>query len=191
MDPGEGDDSSAAAARAGEERDLRRRVLRGDVEAWRILWERSFDRTYAFCLRRTGEPALADDAVQESWLVAVRRIREFDPDRASFDAWILGIARRVSLAQLRRQHRQRSCDVDVAALGAEPDASNQETADLVTFTLAGLPRRYRDVLRAKYVDGHSVATIAQSFSLTDKAVESLLSRARAAFRQKYRTLTTD
>jgi DNA-directed RNA polymerase specialized sigma24 family protein len=40
-------------------------------------------------------------------------------------------------------------------------------------------------LRAKYLDTLSVASIAEGMGLSEKAVESLLSRARAAFRELY------
>jgi RNA polymerase sigma-70 factor (ECF subfamily) len=48
-----------------------------------------------------------------------------------------------------------------------------------------LPARYEAVLRAKYLDGRSVADVAAAHGETAKAVESLLTRAREAFRQAY------
>ncbi len=47
------------------------------------------------------------------------------------------------------------------------------------------PERYEAVLRAKYLDQQSVAAIAETWNETPKAVESLLTRAREAFRQAY------
>ena len=54
--------------------------------------------------------------------------------------------------------------------------------------LASLSERHEAVLRAKYLEQHSVADIAAEWDETPKAVESLLSRARAAFREAYQLL---
>ncbi|HBI44343.1 MAG TPA: hypothetical protein DDY78_16050, partial [Planctomycetales bacterium] len=53
--------------------------------------------------------------------------------------------------------------------------------------LSALPDRYEAVLRAKYLDGRSVIDIAAESGETPKAIESLLSRARQAFRDAYGT----
>jgi RNA polymerase sigma-70 factor (ECF subfamily) len=62
----------------------------------------------------------------------------------------------------------------------------REEAEQVARVLAELPEHYEAVLRAKYLDGASMADIAHERGESVKAVESLLSRAREAFRQAYR-----
>jgi RNA polymerase sigma-70 factor (ECF subfamily) len=63
--------------------------------------------------------------------------------------------------------------------------ADRERAERVAAALAGLPERYEGVLRMKYLDRLSVAEIAATSGETEKAVESLLTRARAAFREAY------
>ena len=58
-------------------------------------------------------------------------------------------------------------------------------AERVARALATLPDRYEAVLRAKYLEGRSVQDIASAWDETPKAVESLLTRARQAFRKAY------
>jgi len=58
----------------------------------------------------------------------------------------------------------------------------------IAGTLLALPARYRAVLKAKYEEHLAVAEIAAEWGETPKGVESLLSRARAAFREAYRRL---
>src|SRR5262245_41048361 len=71
---------------------LRAAVLAGDGGAWRSLYERHFDALYAYVrLRAGGDGELSDEAVQECWLTAVRRLRDFDPGRGTFAAWLRGI----------------------------------------------------------------------------------------------------
>jgi RNA polymerase sigma-70 factor (ECF subfamily) len=58
----------------------------------------------------------------------------------------------------------------------------EETAEMVNMTMSQLPPHYREALEAKYVNGLSVRDIAASSSISEKAAESLLTRAREAFR---------
>src|SRR5688572_22753025 len=88
--------------RAASEQRLRRAVLAGDERAWRTLYDNAFGPLYAYAhWRCAGLRDLADDIVQETWLIAVRRLRDFDPDQAPFLAWLRGIAANVPRHQLR------------------------------------------------------------------------------------------
>ncbi len=57
------------------------------------------------------------------------------------------------------------------------------------MTLDALPRAYGDALEWKYVHGHSVREIAARLNLGEKAAESLLTRARQAFRDGFAAVT--
>jgi RNA polymerase sigma-70 factor (ECF subfamily) len=175
--------------RACRERGLRAAVLAGDEAAWRAWYEASFAGLYAYVVWRLGgENELADEIVQETWLTAVRRIRTFDPARASFAVWIRGIAANT----LRNHWRKRKATPTASAklqeaAGASADlgALKLEQAQSVAFALAQLPDNYEAVLRAKYLEQKPVAQIADEWGASAKMIESLLTRARKAFRQIY------
>ena len=176
------------ADRVWRERGLREAVLAGNERAWRIWYDESFAALDGYVAWRCGGLRdLADEALQETWLVAVRRIRDFQPDRASFLAWLRGIAGGVIRNRLRRQARDHtivSLNGDLAS--APTDASRErERQERVAQALAALPEHYEAVLRAKYLDGKSMAEISAEWNDSPKAVESLLTRAREAFRQTY------
>lgn len=166
-----------------DERLLRRAVLAGDEAAWRVLYDRHFGWLYHYALYRSrGDIPAAQDLVQEAWEVAVRRIRRFDPDRAPFRAWIKGIADH--LARNRdRKHGRETATADVDG-GLAPEGAH-EARDMVALVMSALPARYRRVLLARYREEHSVQDIARDWNVSYKAAESLLSRARAAFRRAY------
>ena len=174
-----------AERRQWEEEALRAAVLAGDESAWRVLYERHFDALFAHvCARAGGDPERARDAVQECWMTAVRRMRSFDPAKGSFGHWLRGIANRVLLGQRRRWARRQR----LAETGLEMSATNagqtfSDVAERVVWVLAELPEDYAAVLRAKYEEQQPVAEIAESWGRSAKAIESLLSRARAAFRK--------
>ena len=172
--------------RAWRERGLRDAVLAGDEQAWRTWYDESFAGLYAYVLWRCGGLRdRADEVVQETWLTAVRRLRAFDPGAGPFAGWLRGIAANLLRNYFRREGRRarRTQPLD----GEPPVAVHKERADAerVAQALCVLPEQYEAVLRAKYLEGQSVADIAAERDESPKAVESLLTRAREAFRQVY------
>lgn len=181
----------AADEQRADEAVLREAVLRGSEAAWRALYDRHFDALYGYVRwRLRGDAARADDVVQECWVTAVRRIRDFDADRAAFGTWLRGIADYTILNNARKWGRRESfesqLDETVAARPAQ--LANAVESECVSVALAALPEHYRDVICAKYRDGKSVVEIADGRGLSPKAIESLLTRARNAFRREYRRL---
>jgi RNA polymerase sigma-70 factor (ECF subfamily) len=170
---------------ADDERRLHRAVLHGDELAWRSLYDASFADLDAYVLWRCGGLRdRADDIVQETWLIAVRRIGDFDPERGLFLAWLRGIAANVLRNHFRRRTEQPLVGDDHPAPG-DAELERREQAEQIARALIGLPERYEKVLRAKYLDRLTVEEIAARTDETPKAIESLLSRARAAFRAAY------
>ncbi|HVS39050.1 MAG TPA: sigma-70 family RNA polymerase sigma factor [Gemmataceae bacterium] len=171
--------------RVWRERGLRDAVRAGDETAWKTLYEESFAGLYAYVRWRCGGLRdAADDIVQETWLTAVRRIGRFDPARGRFADWLRGIA-----ANLLRNHFRRARRQPISGRLRDParPADEPGRAERIAGALAALPEHYEAVLRAKYLDGRTVADIAAAGGETPKAVESLLSRARQAFRDAYGT----
>ena len=183
--------SMHSGERVWRERGLRSAVLAGDERAWQTWYEEAYAGLRAYVgWRCAGLGDLADEAVQETWLAAVRRIRSFDPERAPFAAWLRGIAAHVLRNLLRRRAARAGkflpLNGEVAAdSSAEAALDSRDRAERIACALAALPDRYEAVLQAKYLDQQSVAEMAAAWGETPKAVESLLTRARQAFREVY------
>ena len=173
------------------EQALREAVLAGNQAAWRALYERHFAALYGYAFHRAGRDAdRTDEIVQETWLVAVRRIADFDPGRGAFDGWLKGIADHVLQSQRRRWQRDHSADGRAVSERTGPGADDgAETRELLALALTALPASYQAVLQAKYQEQLTVREIADRLGHTAKAVESLLSRARAAFREQWHRLS--
>jgi RNA polymerase sigma-70 factor (ECF subfamily) len=170
------------------ERATRDAVLAGDAGAWRRWYDAHFDRLAAYARWRCGGlRGLTDDVLQETWLVAVRRLRTFDPARGTFFDWLRGIASNAARAAVRARCRRdkRNRPLATAADRPAPAVATDDTAARVAAALAAVPDRYEAVLRAKYLDRQTVDEIAAARGDSPKAVESLLSRARQAFREAY------
>jgi RNA polymerase sigma-70 factor (ECF subfamily) len=170
--------------RVWRERGLRDAALAGDETAWRALYEDAFAALHGYALWRCGGLRdRADDVTQETWLTAVRRLRAFDPGRGDFASWLRGIAANLLRNLYRKERRGGQVRLLDGAAPTAPDGiAARERAEVVVAALASLPDHYEAVLRAKYLDGLAVADIAAVSGMTEKAVESLLTRARQAFR---------
>lgn len=169
---------------------LRSAILAGDEQAWRTCYEEHFDALYGYVLWRTGgRRDWADEIVQETWMVAVRRVRKFDPRQGLWRDWLRGIAANVIRNYLRRlagrEQRMRPLETDQAEPTTCPEIESCERAERISAALASLPEHYEMALRWKYLDQRAVTEIAAESGQTTKAVESLLTRARAMFRRNY------
>ncbi len=170
------------------ERAVRDAVLAGDTAAWRAWYDEHFARLAAYVAWRCGNiPDLTDDVLQETWLTAVRKLRSFDPAKAPFAAWLCGIAANTARNAIRSRRRQRKRTESIGEHqpASDVDRAAIDRAERVADALSTLPDHYEAVLRAKYLDRMTVEEIAASRGESLKAVESLLARARQAFREAY------
>lgn len=148
------------------------------------VYRQTIGPVYAYVSRRVGgDTGLAEDLVQETWMRAL----DAWPARGMPDvplAWLVRVARNTMVSYFRRI-RPESIDpaeIDLEAPGFAPESA--ETAALVTWGLSRLRRAHVDVLEAFYFDGKSVRDIARERSLSERAVEGRLRRARAKLKKK-------
>jgi RNA polymerase sigma-70 factor (ECF subfamily) len=189
------------------------RALKGEAEAIQALSHEMLTPLYSFCLYRVGRNRhLCEEVVQETLVRAIRDLDKYEPERAGGDIfpWLTGLARNEIHRVLARDKSTVSLeslwekmDREILTVCARMDAEpfndevlkREETRELVNATMSQLPPRYREALEAKYVAGKSVRDIAGLFSISEKAVESQLVRAREAFRATFtalaRNLQTD
>ena len=130
-----------------------------------------------------------EDVVSETFLAALRTVADYDPQHGTVYGWLLGIARNKLRDHWRKAaHRREEAGLEPGTLtdpqAAEPDQGLlvREVQDAVLDTLGRLDDDERLVLEWKYVERLSVREIATRLGRTEKAVEALLFRARAAFR---------
>jgi RNA polymerase sigma-70 factor (ECF subfamily) len=160
--------------------------------AWAQAYEMHAGDVFVFLAHLLhGDKAAAEEIHQETWLAALAGIDAFDVKRGELRAWIFGIARRKVALYFRRRAGVRDEAGDGGQIAAAIDHGTilpddllgaVERNDAVRAALAALGADARGALVAKYVDGQSVQEVAQRLGRTPKAVESLLSRARARMR---------
>jgi RNA polymerase sigma-70 factor (ECF subfamily) len=190
-------DASPRAAPHAADRELAARALDGDGRACTELIERHSSALYRFSLARlAGDRELARDTVQAAMTKALSRLETYRGDSSLF-TWLCACCRNEILMHLRRSRSApQQVELDEAAQPAvgspvrrEPDPETTllrtESARRVHMTLDLLPPRYAQALEWKYVEQLPVLEIAQRLGVGPKAAESLLVRARNAFRASY------
>lgn len=173
-------------------------MLDGDERAFSEFFDEYFARLYRFALPRlNGNVDAAQEVVQATLCIVMRKLNTFRGEAALF-TWICQICRHQIVDHLRqvRRHSERVVLIEdnpqiQAALDAiqapeheEPERryDRGQIGTLVRAVLDRLPARYGDALEWKYVDGLSVEEIGTRLGIGTTAAQSLLARARVAFR---------
>lgn len=175
------------------------RMVRGDEGAFGEFFESHFAPLFRFAMPRVANDAqVAEDVVQATLCRAVRKLSSYRGEAALL-TWLCTFCRHEISAYFEKASRVPPMvdllddipEVRAAleSLGAaeRPEAALQrnETSRLVQLVLDRLPGRYGDALEWKYIDGLSVAEIAERLNIGVKAAESMLTRARTAFRDAF------
>ncbi len=158
-------------------------VVAGDRFALRILYDRHAPWLVLRLSRRCGDPAVVDQAVQDTFLAVWRK-----PDRYQHDgavaAWIWGIGIRRLIDQLRR----RPADTwpalrDEAQVSAEDQVLlGVEHGDLAGV-LHGLSPELRAVVQATALDGLTTREAGRLLGIPAGTVKTRMSRARTQMRE--------
>ena len=181
------------------DRTVARRILSGDERAFRALFDEFFPRLFRFAMARLdGDREAAADVVQQTFCKAIDKLDSYRGEAALY-TWFCQVCRNAIVDYCRATNRRTervvlyedfaNVQAILAALTApvveqpETTAWQRDIRRLVQATIDALPARYGDVLEWKYVDGRSVSEIAERLGSSAKAAESMLTRARTAFRE--------
>ncbi len=175
---------------------LARALLEGNERHFDIFFEEYFPRLYRFALTRLeSDEEAVRDVVQATLSNAVRSMKSYRGDASMF-TWLCTICRNEIAAHYRKLSRSVpavAADDEAirpilesleAGASASPDSRHQrlQVVRLVQEVLDHLPTNYGNALEWKYIDGFSVSEIAARLEVSEVAAQSVLARARNAFR---------
>src|SRR5262245_37953698 len=184
--------------------DLARRLRSGDESAFEEFFAEYFPRLYRFArVRLGGDDEAAEEVVQASLIKALAKVRTYRGEAALF-TWLCSFCRHEISAWYRLNGKARVSLADdapdtravldaVATLSRddpEQEYERRELSRLVHATLEHLPGKYSQALVWKYLEGTAVEEIGRRLGLGYKAAESLLTRARQAFREGFALMRT-
>lgn len=148
------------------------------------LYDRHLTAVYSYARNRIGESD-AEDLTAEVFLAAVKAIR--GGNKAIDAAWLIGVARNKVIDNWRRR-TVRSAKLHLVAsrhVELPPDWVDGGVSGHVMTALESITSRHRSVLMMQAVHGMAVKEIASQTGDSISSTESLLRRAKVAFRQAY------
>lgn len=177
--------------------DLVARARAGDIEAWRVLFERHREAAYRVAWRILSHAEDALDAVQDAFVRAFENLGGFD-GRSSFRTWLLRIvanraidvrrARRVRVVQSLDAGRagESGTEVAVAAESGNPAAPVEEAelAERIRQAVASLPEGQRVVVELYSSGEMTYEEIAEVLGIPVGTVMSRLFHARKKLRER-------
>jgi RNA polymerase sigma-70 factor (ECF subfamily) len=165
----------------------------GEATAFDELYRRYFDRLRAFCQRRVGDRADAEELAQEAFVRALQALPRLEGERR-FYPWLTVIAGRLCIDHHRRHHRVETTDeVDLGAVDDGHDARLQCQSELqhLDQALLRLTSRHAEVLDLRERHGLTYDEIAGTLGVPHSTVEALLFRARKALRREFRLVSAE
>jgi len=162
-------------------------ILKGDREAFELLYETYFRRIYRFALRRLGDAGEAEDVAQEVFLTVIKVLPSFQ-GTSSLLVWMFGITRNKVNRRFRgRRARLESLDEgEGSELAAEQPSTDQAVEArrmldrceaVIENDLTPLQRR---IFHLKHLRQQSIRTIATALGKSEDAIKANLYRMRRA-----------
>jgi len=172
------------------------RLKTGDTEAFDRLFERHARAVVNFTYRFVRNRAIAEDLAQEVFLRVYESASSYEV-KARFTTWLYRIATNVCLNELRRPHSrlERNCGESPWMLGEgirAPDSLERvEVAHALRGALAQLPEKQRIAFILNKYQELSYAEVAEVMRISDKAVKSLIHRAKETLARKLAPLLSE
>jgi RNA polymerase sigma-70 factor (ECF subfamily) len=161
---------------------LTRRMADGDEDSYREFYGLYSHRLFAYLYVIThGNDELARELLQQTMIRVAKYVRAFD-DEEIFWKWLANLARSAFIDETRKHNRY------LGALKRLWHSLRGETpafpgSDALSDHLQALPEEDRLLLTKKYLEGLSIRELAEHFKVTEKAIESRLTRARAKIKE--------
>jgi RNA polymerase sigma-70 factor (ECF subfamily) len=187
---------STDAKMVPQDEGLVRRAQGGDDEAFRDLMETYKRRAYGVALGIVGDPDEAQDVVQDAFVKAYYRLKEFRFG-ANFYTWFYRILVNQAIDRWRKSSRSPTVSFSetwVSGESSEPEAmvypkspeemaGNRELAEGITRAIAALPEYHRTVILLREVEGMAYEEIARVLDCSVGTVMSRLHYARAKLKE--------
>lgn len=159
--------------------------MRDTQREFQEMYEAAMPVVYGFLLLRSGgNISLAEDLTAETFTAAVQEYKAGRAEAVTI-SWLRTVAKRRLIDHWRREQiaRSNSPQTDLAVASTELGLAER---DQIVGALGQLREDERRALVLRHLEGYSVGEVADVLDRTPKATESLLGRARSAFRAAYR-----
>jgi RNA polymerase sigma-70 factor (ECF subfamily) len=179
----------AASSFDADDLALSRALVAGDAEAFRFFVERETPKVFRTCYRILGRIDEAEEATQESFVLAYRALQTFRGDGPA-GAWVARIATRESWRRATQGARRRSLTapleaaaLTMAARGPLDQTLDAEERERVRLAVAALRDPYREIVTLRFFGDLSIAEIATTVRRPEGTVKAQLHRGLRQLRE--------
>jgi RNA polymerase sigma-70 factor (ECF subfamily) len=187
----------ASSQPAPDDEALLVRIANSDSQALALLYERYARLVYSLALRILGSGELAEDIVQETFWRVWRRNATYRTGRGSVVGWISGIARNLSIDELRRQRARPNVvydtetnpvlrDIVDGRMDVAGAALESERRRLIAAALQQMTAEQRQAIELAYFGGLSQSEIAERLH---SPIGTIKTRIRSGLRKLREILT--
>jgi RNA polymerase sigma-70 factor (ECF subfamily) len=181
------------AVAADSDRHLVARVRMGDKAAFEQLFQRHYRPVQRILCRMLGDPVLADDLAQDTFLALYMHPPQLQADDELVRAWLYRVALNRGYNALRSRRRQQehlpALSSPAPEVDPEQEALRAEERAHVRAALAALPERQAKLLLLRQEEGLKYAEIAAILEVAPGSIGTLLVRAERAFQLAFEHLT--
>lgn len=167
--------------------DVITRPRKFDSGAITALYEKNRLGVFRFLYYRVGDPQIAEDLTSEVFLRMITALEKYQPQSASFEAWLYQIARNLAIDHYRkasvRNHVPLEDNLTVETQDVDKTVDRNLTHELLRRALAKLNEIQRDVVVLRFVNGLSIAVVAQTLHKSEDSIKSLQRRALIELRE--------
>jgi RNA polymerase sigma-70 factor, ECF subfamily len=154
---------NARALTVADDRDLLVAIKRRNAPAFEVIYRRYAVPVHAIVYRILGDAAMTDEVTQIAFVRLWERADGINPDRLNMRAWLIAVAHRAAIDQLRR--RRPSAPLDEVMDNVSPDqtdapALEAERRSTVRSALDALPHEQKVAIELAYFGGLTQAEIA-------------------------------
>jgi len=158
------------------------RARRGDLHACESIYRLYQGPAYTIAYRICQCPSLAQDVLQEAFINAFKRLRQFRGD-APFWGWLRRVIINQAISMLRRQPDFAPLELSEFHGSIAGDQGRVELSTDLSDAFAQLEPQDRTVVWLHDVEGYNHSEIAELFGMTESFSKTRLSRARARLRE--------
>jgi len=176
--------SAAEIPRGGDDERRLIEAAKADPRRFGELYERHFDRVYAFVARRAGGRGEAEDLTAEVFHHALAHLGRFEWRGVPFVAWLLQIARNTVADRWQRIAREREVSAPEPRDHGHPDDPDRRA--MLAELVGQLPGDQQRVVFDRFVEQRSIREIARALGRTEGAVKQLQFRALENLRSRLR-----
>jgi len=174
---------------AADEARLLERAKELDPAALEAIYDRYSPKIYKYIYRRLADAALAEDLTAQVFLRMLEAIHEAKTWRTSFSGWLYRIAHNLVVDHFRRRSRPSRISLEDAPPLLSPDGDPVEITDRklarerLLLAMQQLTDEQAQVVALRFLEGLSIAEVAEAMNKSQGAVKALQYRAVIALRR--------